>query len=359
MAEEQSDENQAELAETAPEPEQSKEPEPVKRSGSNAGLWIAILTLVLLIGASALAAVMLLRGQDQQAQLNRDFTALTTSLQQMGEQLQDSERKLQETVQSVRQAEQRLQDSMQKLFAEAGRNKRDWALAETEYLIRLAQHRLQLSRDAETARQALTLAGGRLKEINDPSLVRLREMIASQIKTLDAVLAQDDSEPLVVISTLLEQVEQLPLLSLKKAADESVAASTPSTEETTSKWQHYLSEAWTVVSPMVKIRRQDEPVTPLLPPEQYYFLHQNLLLQLRSARLSALLHDNDGYARNIGQARQWVQAYYDSTTKPVADFLAALDQIARVNVNPPLPDLSEMLKLSNELRQPGKEAAAQ
>jgi uroporphyrin-3 C-methyltransferase len=356
MAEEQSDESLTEQAES--EAVQTEEVPPARRGGSSAGLWLAVFTLVLLIGASAIAAVMLLRGQDQQAQLNREISIQASSLQKMGEQVQDSERKLQETVQSVRQAEQRLQDSMQKLFAEVGRNKRDWVLAESDYLIRLAQHRLQLSRDAETARQALTLAGRRLKDINDPSLLRLREMIATQVTTLDQVIARDDIEPLVMISTLLEQVEQLPLLSLKKA-DENVAAASPPDEQSTSGWQHYLSEAWTVVSPMVKIRRQDEPVTPLLPPEQYYFLHQNLMLQLRSARLSALLHDSDGFVRNIDQTRQWVRKYYDSTAKPVADFLAALDQLGQVNVNPVLPDLSELLKLSNELRQPGKEAAVQ
>jgi uncharacterized protein HemX len=341
-------------------PEESSGKKPVGHSGGRAATGLSILVLVLLIGASAVAALMILRGQDQQSQLQRDVSTLTSDLQGMSERLQDNERQLQQTVTSVRQAEQRLQDSMQKLFDEVGRNKRDWALAETEYLIRLAQHRLQLSRDAATARQALVLAGRRLQDINDPTLVGLREQIAAQVSALDQVLARDENQALVGLAQLVDQADDLPLLSLKKTAGaDKQAAVTAASDAQQPAWHRYLKDMWEIISPMIRIRRQDKPVTPLLPPEQHYFLQQNLILQLRNARLSALVHDDAGYARSLNQAQQWVEKYFDNTTKPVTAFLASLDELRGISVDPALPDLSGLVKQAQQLQQPGKEAAAQ
>ena len=56
--------------------------------------------------------------------------------------------------------------------------------SEVEYLLRLANQRLQLERDVEGAAALLRTADARLEEANNPALVPVRRAIAEELAAL-------------------------------------------------------------------------------------------------------------------------------------------------------------------------------
>ncbi|NIR97783.1 MAG: enzyme of heme biosynthesis, partial [Gammaproteobacteria bacterium] len=68
-----------------------------------------------------------------------------------------------------------MQNSLEALHTELGRGRREWAIAEIEYYLRIANQRLQLLRDVDTATTALKLADQRLRALGDPALYEVRQ----------------------------------------------------------------------------------------------------------------------------------------------------------------------------------------
>lgn len=99
------------------------------------------------------------------------------------------------------------------------------------------------------------------------------------------------------------------------------------------------------LSGMVSIRRSDEPVTPLLAPDEVYFLRRNLELQLQVARLAVLQRDVANYQESLRQARGWLNEYFDTDDPSVTSALQTVTELEGLEVDPRLPDISGSLAL--------------
>jgi uroporphyrin-3 C-methyltransferase len=107
---------------------------------------------------------------------------------------------------------------------------------------------------------------------------------------------------------------------------------------------------------LIVIREHDQPVQPLLPPEQRYFLTQNLQLQLEQARIALLRGEPEVYSERLQQAQTWVKQFFDQTDSATRSMLDSLQQLAQQNVAPPLPDITSALEELTQYRS-GREAA--
>lgn len=81
-----------------------------------------------------------------------------------------------------------LHNNLTKLIKDNTQLRKDWLMAETEYLIQLANHRLLLEKDVTTAIVALESADKRLAEISDPALLKVRNIIAKDIQDRKSVV---------------------------------------------------------------------------------------------------------------------------------------------------------------------------
>jgi uroporphyrin-3 C-methyltransferase len=108
-------------------------------------------------------------------------------------------------------------------------------------------------------------------------------------------------------------------------------------------WRTLLSDMWSGIKNAVRIRRNDEPVAAMLPPEQSYFLYENLRLKLQQGRLALLQGHADIYRQSLTEARDALGAYFqpDAVGQGLDAALAEL-QVAPIQVE--LPDLSASLR---------------
>lgn len=318
---------------------------------SRAGLWLALLALLVAILVGLAVAYLWqqqqqLRGTLQQQQssaehsadaLRNDFSARATTLQRRAEELSQGQQSLRESVESVREL--------------AGRSRRDWILAEVEYLLRIANRRVQLQRDPGTAMAALESADARLRELADPGLTDVREQVARELAALRATPRPDIEGMAVQLSSLSERVEQLPVKAARAPARTMPASSADEAPLSVQDWRQGLAQAWQAMKQLVVVRRRDEPITPLLGPEQEFAVREGLRLQLNAARVALLRQDSRLFDTSVQGARSWLERYFvvdDPGAEAMAD---TLRQLSGQPVVAELPDISDSLRALRDIMQ--------
>lgn len=229
----------------------------------------------------------------------------------------------------------------------AGQDLDRWVVAEVEYLLRIAAHRLALAADVRAASVALETADARLNDLADPAWLGVRAEIADELAALRAVPAVDVEGLALALRSLAKRVETLPVLGARyrpgdpRGAAPAGAAETPLTGEG---WQDALESAWAQIKGLVEVRRNDRPVEPMLAPALEYFLYQNLRLQLDAARLALLRGEAPLYQESLRSARDWAATYFDQEHASTRATVAELDRLLAVEIAPPLPDVGAALR---------------
>ncbi len=221
-----------------------------------------------------------------------------------------------------------------------GSSRTDWLLAEAEYLLRLANQRLNIEKDAGGAEAILISADKVLSEIDDPGLLPVRIALAEEIFALQSIEGSDTAglyAKLDALMSALDKLEQHSYLSNKTSLYEP--------EENKHAEGSLWKEVWTDLRKAVVIRRLDQPVAPLLAPEQSYYLQQNLRLMLEQASLALLNKDEGAFRKNIDKARRWLDQYFSADDAAVEAIKQELNSLAKVRIAQNLPDISNSLRL--------------
>lgn len=296
--------------------------------------------------------------------------------QQLSSQLQSAAEKYDEQQQALRQARNELAQLQTQLSSEQTRGAQErldleakikqvqteaaakgkdplrWRVAEVDYLMALANHRLQLSNDVDTARTALLDADKRLRQIADPGLNVVRMALADEIKSLDGVEQPDIAGMANQLTALVGGIEQLPLINRDRKREPLHA----DIDKKVSSWRELPSMLWSEIRGLIVIRRHDHPIEPLLPPQEKHFLAQNLGLKLEQARLALLRQDEAVFQANIADTKGWVERYFDKQEAPVQAALQTLESLQNAKLKPALPDISKSLRELRAWRQARSDA---
>jgi uroporphyrin-3 C-methyltransferase len=225
-------------------------------------------------------------------------------------------------------------------------------VAEVEYLLLVANRRLQLEQDLPTALAALQLADKRLRESGDPQWMPVREQLAAELAALRAVPAVDREGLSLRIASMGEQVGAIePLMMPTPEAEEEAAATVTARDERS--LETLPGDAWRGLKSLLIIRRHDGESPLFLPPDQLHFLKQNLQLQLEAARYALLRSDQRLYSDSLERAGSWLAAHFDPEQDEVKSLLLEIEQLKQMQIQPSLPDLSGSLRaLQAQVSQP-------
>jgi len=354
------------VGETATEASDSTSGGRQEPRGSRTGPLIAVLAL-LLAAAAWIAGFVLWQQADgthaaQSAEAQRDRAALGERLDGDLRSVAARSAELLEVVTGqqaalVRQQgelerqRQSLQEAYDALQAQIGQDSNGWILAEAEYLIRAANHRLQLARDVPAAIAALAAADRRLETLADPALLPVRAQLADEIAALRAVPGVDVEGLALKLLSLAKRTEGMPVLGSRYAAATAGSSGTGLLDAArdSENWEAAATAVWSEVRGLVEIRRNDAPVRPLLAPEHEYFLHLNLRLQLDAARLALLRGTPPLYTQSVSAAREWTVTYFDTEDAAIQALLNELDGLLAVDIRPQLPEISGSLRALHEL----------
>ena len=112
--------------------------------------------------------------------------------------------------------------------------------------------------------------------------------------------------------------------------------------------RHRLMTVWmklTGESPLqlVRIRNDMESQRPLLPPEQQYFLRENLRLMLYGAQQALLQGSMPTFQQNLKSAQHLLKEYFDISSQAVIAAQDDLGKLQGMRIVTDLPDITASL----------------
>lgn len=277
---------------------------------------------------------------------------------------QAQEQKLADENVRLQEREGELRAAVADVHRRVGRSGTQWIIAEVEYLMRIANHRLILARDTGTAQMALELADQRLRDTKDPGWAGVREQLARDIAALSAFQAPDSAGLSARLAALVEQIPQLKIaratIGPERTLPQQVAR-----EPAERSWDTLLDDLWSGFKDSVRIRERDAPVQAMLAPDQQFFLYENLKLHLQAARLGLAREDPALFRDNLDIAADWLDRYFAADDGTAAALKKAIGDMRVVEIKPELPDLSRSLRalqarrtLIDDIAPAGDEGAA-
>ena len=237
-------------------------------------------------------------------------------------------------------------DALASLYRDMQGDNEDWAIAEVEYLLIIAMHRLLLEEDVITALAAMEAADNRLKNLGDPGLLPVRQQLVSDMNQLRAVNHADIAGMAIYLAELVDLAADLPLNSevITKTASSSDGNQIDEGLTAEPIWKKIPRLLWQEIKSLVVIKRTGEAKQALLLPDEEYFLTQNLRLELESARLSVLRADTGNLRASIILIQSWLRQYFDINDSAVINVMETLEQMQLIELKPALPDISSSVE---------------
>ena len=93
----------------------------------------------------------------------------------------------------------------------------------------------------------------------------------------------------------------------------------------------------------MQIRRIEGNEAVLLPPEQAYFLRENLRLRLLSARLALLGQDQAAFQADLYAVSNLLNRYFNTRDAGVADALKEMQRLSSLQIAHKLPGIDTSL----------------
>ena len=286
--------------------------------------------------------------QEELAKRLRDIEIETREARTLGRQAQEAQR---ETLAKLGALETKLAESqnqqvaLEVLYQELARNRDEWQLAEIEQVLAIAQQQLQLSGNVRAALLALQLAESRLSRVDRPQFLPVRRALTRDIDRLKSLPLLDVPGLSLAIDRLIASVDAIPLAfdeRVERPASVKASKSAPAAEDNF--FVRLGGEVWKELRQLVVVRKVEAPEPPLLPPQQAWFLRENLKLRLLNARLALLTRDEAGYREDLRVAQGWIQHYFDVRAKASQAALAQMKQLSSASISFEPPSIVDSLE---------------
>lgn len=325
--------------------------------------WPGIIALILAILALLLSGYLIwenLKLQQQTQNLESNLLSqvesslagnradVSQSLSSINQQLGQIQASSETGQRNVDELHERLTRSIQQVTAQQRTSDKDWLLAETEYLLRLANQRVLMEQTASGALTLLKSADEILLEADDVSLYPVREALASDIAALEAVPQVDTEGVFLRLSAMKQQTSQLRQIPVtdRRQLPSLLEEMTPDSlkESWGSGAKAAMNRAMDKFEQLVVIQRHNEPIEPLLSPEQTYYLKQNLELMFEQAQLSLLQRQQAAYDDSLNKAADWISTYFEPQDSTTQAMLRGISELETLNVAPDIPAISGSLQ---------------
>ncbi|NVK22022.1 MAG: uroporphyrinogen-III C-methyltransferase [Kangiellaceae bacterium] len=322
---------------------------PIKKKGS-ALKWLISL---ILLGAIAYAAYYgwqqwqtynaATEKADLVSSLNQQLKAqdsrikqLVREKEQQSEQIDDLRAEINRQVASMQEQLRNTQRKLQAYSDNSANQQNEWMLAEAEYLIRQAAQKLHFSEDARSIVALLQAADLQLQATNDSSLTHLRQAISNDINSVRSSGNLDIEGVSVHLETLKQSVSQLELASVNLKSVEA-DKNDEQTELELSRWQHFKQSVSDALGKYYTVHEYNESVKPFISPQQDGLLRQNILLNLQTAQLAAMQHNQASYQAALQETTLWLNEYFKQQSPNTQAFQAQLEELLAQSVQLDLP----------------------
>ena len=317
--------------------------------------WVSttILLIILVLGAGNYwqyqQGLILKQSQAQFSQQLSDATISIMSLDSQLNETSDQQKTLAQKTQLNEQGQQTLQATLEQMSQQLkelaiakGKEPLFWKVSEVEFLLAVANHRLILEKDVTTAQTALQDADTRLRAIGDPGLIPVRKKITDEIGLLKQVKLPDIAGMASQLGSIASTLDTLPFIQNIRTLDSMEKPGLPT--ETDTGFSFVSRIAKDIANGLFTIQRTNEPIEPLLPPQEKQYLKHNLNLKIEEARVALLSQETELFRKNLAAVEDWTRKYFNDQDPSVTNLLQTVTQLKQVELRPSLPDISSSLR---------------
>ncbi len=326
-------------------------PAPTRPQTSHGPMWLALMLAVLALAVAAWSwSDSRERIRDLKAELGRRLAETGQTASETRLLARNADDAMRQATEKLAQLEAQLATSQQQqlsleaLYKDLSQGRDQWTLAEIEQVLLTAAQQLQLAGNVRAAIIALEGADTRLQRLDKPQFTPLRRAIAVDLANLRAVPSVDEVGANARIEALAARHAGWPLASAQ--ASEATAAAPRGAGRAANLGQ----ELWTEMKRLVQIRRAEGNEAVLLPPDQAYFLRENLRLRLLSARLALLSEDQAAFKADLQAVADMLTRYFNTRDAGVVAALKEVHRLASLQIVHKLPGIDASLAALDALK---------
>jgi len=329
---------------------------PPSRKGFGVLAFVLLLLMLLMIIAGGFGAWRYLENEaarearlrDIEVALGQNQKLLETERADRSENQQKTLNQLQSMTAQNQQMHEQLKEQQNKLHDLSTTDRRDWQLAEVQYLLRLANQRLLMGRDLDSALALLTAGDKLLSEMDEPALHDVRAAVVQDIATLRGTDPLDIQGVYLQLAALQAEIAKLDIAAPNFRPDEPPP---PAALSETADWRDRLdsrlAQAFATLKALVTIRQHEAHSAALMAPDQAVYLQLNLRLMIEQAQMALLQGKGKIYQSSLEKAHQYVADHYVADQRRAAAVIETLNTLAKMSIERPLPDISSSLKSLN------------
>ena len=207
-----------------------------------------------------------------------------------------------------------------------------YVLAEAEYLLKLADQRLLIERNPETAVTLMRTAQALLGQLQDGRLLSVRERLAQDLQSLSTVQSVDIlgiQAELLALDPVLDDLQ----LPVRRLAPKEESAATIDVKQ----WLGELSD-------FIRIREVNEPITPLVSASDAGRAREVLRLSLEQIKLALIREDQALFDAGLAQAKRLSMHFFDVTEDAGLKVITVLGSLEGIEITREIPDAAQGLR---------------
>lgn len=208
----------------------------------------------------------------------------------------------------------------------------DWLIHEAQYLVRVAVRTLWLEKNSKAAIGLLSDADSRLKELNDPSFLPVRQDIREDIAALQLLPQVNTDDILLSLMALTPQVDKLSL-TLDHILEVETSEETLILTDNVSDWRTNLSRTWKrFADDFITIRSHSNKVEPLLSEAQKQNISMNIKLKLQQAQWAASNVKAKIYQQTLADIQALMSQYFNMEASGNQHFYQSIELLKNQTV---------------------------
>ena len=348
------------IANVEPEKEESNDAVQdviIEKKPSKKGLIVILFLLLIIVVACSAAAYYFWEQQQKQSDIlkiqkqsiediNLRLNKVASDFNQNSKVSADTLNKLDSLTIQLKQTE----DISQRAIAVVNRSQRDWALAEVDYLLRIAHQRIAVARDIKGAIAALKGADSRIEQLGDLTLFKIRKQLASDISSLNAIHRADVNGISLALDQVIAYLPELPFKSakdeIKKQLNDTADIVPEKSEEKT-----FVDSVIETVKQIGDIKVHQRSIQAASSAEQQNSIEQLLRTYILGARLAALGFDQIQFSHEIHQASEIIRLHYDEEDNRTQQLQKMLLDYSALQLSPNLPELTKAWTLLQDVNK--------
>jgi len=347
---------QQEQAENSPDVsvEESVDQPAIKKKRSYLPIFLFVIFIAIITAAGFQGWQLFMQNKQQTQSLINELQAqlaLRPTRSQMDNSIGSIRQSVQQTdsrLSNLEQGQQGLVNATEKLYELYGRDENGWKLAEVEYLMSVAQHKLVLENDFEGAAKTLNAASYRIADLADPGLLAVRVRINEEVAQLKTRSRPDLVGMTLLVSRLTRQISFLTpgyqaVTEKQPDAEPEVVKKADPELPLDKKLMDFMTSLVTIKTSQPKARKAEQTII--------VDVREKLEDNLKLTRWALLERDAFQYAQLMNQNVSQFKEYYDLENAANNDFFESLLKLQKSQIRPELPDISGSLRLLKELQR--------